>query len=369
MGRKAGTIEQYQKWDGVLFKTKAVKATIDSFIAETVRNGVTVHFRDQELHFDCLTKEDLAVRVCFAGLDTDNAGSYLQEDNTLILGESFKKNAAKLYETARHEFQHKIQHALVQHIDEYKNRPNHYQYLTILKHEIENTQQQITAFDFNFSGHTYISGKLYGAIGDLVDIGKAPQIEYDVAEGLYHMQLLEREAFQVGIEGVTGLNSNRQKDFSAQEEKWRLAFIEYFGLDNKTTYAAICAQIDIAKENIILGRQPNKYNDVALTYKIAALLNAQHSYELDEHDKKAEQYIKDSTPQILTATLQSAGYEKVIDACDRSAKAINIKESHLTPQHLFPYDKTKQNAIVQQNIKNDLQTISVQDNMRTRDER
>lgn len=375
MGIAAGTIEQYQKWGNVPFKKRAIKATINNFIENAIQNGITVSFRGQDLHFDCFTKEDLAVKFRFLGLDGDNAGSYIQEDNTLILGASIRNNAAKLYETEKHEFQHKIQHALVQHMDQYKNSPVHYQYLTILKREIENRHEQTEVFGFKFSGHTYISGKLYGSIGDLVDTGKAPQIEYDIAEGLYHMQLSEREAFAVGVKSVEALNPNRAVEFKDQQEKWRLAFIEYFRLDDMP-YEEICSKVDHAKENIILGRQPQNDIDAAFTYKIGAILNAQHSYGLNEYGKKAEQYIKDCEPEITADRLRNSYTVVFSDIRYRqeevkktSVSSQTLQERPLDSRTLFPYDKNITESIPKQDFLSDKQRLEKKTQTPTRDER
>lgn len=293
---------EWNKTWPLMHQRDAINETFNLIKQNILDHGVTVNFRGQTLRFDCLSADDLNVHWKFSDLG-DCSGVFFHDKNCIEFNNRLKQDGFKLYETLYHEYTHKLQSALVKHIDAYPKGSAEYEYLVMIRNEATHQKVNGQAFGKSFFGDSYLSP---------TQTSRVLQKTIDFAVAAYDLQLSERSARTTGYnayEYILSLCNDRAyvqnhmlKNPNTLEEAFEVVRREC-GVPN-LTQAAICKAFDDAKFNIEAQRSPTQNNDfeAMVTYKLATLLRAQSALDSNQYEAINE-YISDSTERAMNQSM------------------------------------------------------------------
>lgn len=275
-----------------------INETLNIIEREILKNGVSVNFRGQTLHFDCLSVDDLKIDWKFSDVG-ECSGLFSRDNNCIEFDNKLKKDGLKLYETLYHEYTHKLQSALINHMDLYPNNSAEYEYLSMIRSEVAHKKIDGQAFGKSFFGDSYL---------DPARTLQVLQKTVDFVEAAYNLQLSERSARMTGYNAYEYILSLCKDQSYAQKHKIKNTnpLEEAFEVVRREcgclylTKYEICRAFDEAKLNITSQRPPTKNNDLEamITYKLATLLRAQNDQSKDKY-KIIDEYISDSTRSAM----------------------------------------------------------------------
>ena len=117
--------------------------------------------------------------------DASNRGVIDYDKNIIYLNQNMKYGA-DTYIDLSHEYSHKIQSELVNHIDEYQKDSPEYKYLSLVKAQIKQEIRKIQAFGISFNGDLYFRPK-----------ANVPDSLCKLTSPMYNLQTIERNAQEV----------------------------------------------------------------------------------------------------------------------------------------------------------------------------
>lgn len=285
-------------------QNKKICRTMDNIRQNVVKNGVSVYFHGELLHFNCLKQEDLIIDFSFENLPEGNYGLHDFETGRITFNRDLKFDGSRMFSSIYHEYSHEIQRALSKHIDDYDKNSLEYQYLLLLKSEHE--EKNIGAFEIFCTEEPYIT---YGILRRIPNESLIHLRTHDFISAIYHLQVMERNAFTTEQDAYDYLRtldkSIESLDVSHQKESAQYIRKEYqaYGL----SYEDICKTIDKAKLNIITQASPSKENDIeaGVTYDIIALLKLKYLLRKDV-EKAITEYHALTSPEIKKDKLNNA---------------------------------------------------------------
>jgi hypothetical protein len=298
--RKENALKYMPESWNQLFRNKhhVINETLDIIKRNIMANGLCVNFRGQTLYFHCLTENDLNVDWIFSDINDSN-GTFSYDKNLITLSTNIKRDGLKVYETLHHEFTHKLQSDLVDHMEEYSHDSPEYEYLKLLQYESKHKQISGEAFGKSFVGDSYLNP---------VETSNKLLKTVDFAIAAYDLQISERSAMATGYNAYEYALSLCKNQSYAQSHKTKNpnTINEAFDIVRKEcgilslSQSEIRKAFDDAKLNIILQRAPTKNNDLEamITYKLATFLRAQNSLERDVY-KTINEYALDSTKTAM----------------------------------------------------------------------
>ena len=185
-----------------IYQKHALKETLELFKQSVLKNGVDVVFDGKKLHFDCLTEKELDVKVKFVDLgDSSNRGMIDYDRNIIYLNKNMECGA-DTYIDFSHEYSHKIQSELINHIDKYTKDSHEYKYLSLARAQIKQDTKDIVAFGISFKGNLYFNPRT-----------NVPQRLQSLTMPLYNLQTIERNAQEVEQGALNYLKKCTKKEF------------------------------------------------------------------------------------------------------------------------------------------------------------
>ena len=252
-----------------MYQKSALKETLEIFKQSVLKNGVDIVFDGKKLHFDCLTEKELDVKVKFVNLGNASNRGMIDYDRNIIYLNKNMKYGADTYVDFSHEYSHKIQSELINHIDEYAKDSTEYKYLSLARAQIKQDTKDIVAFGISFSGNLYFNPRT-----------NAPQRLQSLTMPLYNLQTIERNAQEVEQGAMNYLKKCAAKELQITIKEHLQSSVKEINriYNSNWTDEQLYQIIDNASLCIQRGVSPSEYADFTATlmYDMTCHLYATH---------------------------------------------------------------------------------------------